>query len=195
MTRRRARTQRVGAAARARGVGAARESGLTRGLISAPFPAPPLHIPLRELPARSRQRLPQGSAPVFHFPLKSGKLLFKAARKFCVFSTSVQAASGYTVPKICGKRKKGADSFQLLSSALSHPGGRGCLPRSELCAGRSGCVGRMGSERVGGVGAGGLASTEAAACVGTGHFCVPIPVSGCGHPCVRVCSPVPPGVI
>lgn len=66
-----------------------------------------------------------------------------------MFSTLVQAASGYTVPKICGKQKKGADSLELLSSALSHPEERGCLPRSELFAGRSGCVGQDG-QRAGG---------------------------------------------
>lgn len=64
---------------------------------------------------------------LFHFLLKSGKLLFKATRKFCTFSTLVQAAAGSTVPTLSGKREKGADAFGLLSSVLCHPRKRGYL--------------------------------------------------------------------
>lgn len=85
---------------------------------SPPSPAP---VPL---PAPSRPRLPRGSALAFRFPLKSGKLLFTRQReKFCLFSTSVRAASGYRAPNAPGRTgREGADAFGLLSSARSHPG-------------------------------------------------------------------------
>lgn len=125
--RARARSQRVGTAPGER-------------LDSPPLPAP---IPQ---PARSHPRLPRGSALAFRFPLKSGKLLFTRQReKFCLFSTSVRAASGYRAPERPGRRgrngRRGCLWFVVISSEPSREGAAapaGILRRWSSAGGREG---------------------------------------------------------
>lgn len=152
---------------------------------SPPPPAPAAHPSARSEPPAA----PTGLSSVSSLPSEVWKTSFQGNEKILrVQHLGFRLPSAYPVPKLSGK--KGADAFGLLSSALSRPRGRGCLPAVGILCRWCLCAwGRTGSERVGGVGGRGLASAEA--CVGIGHLCGQIGIVwGCGYRCAWVCSQV-----